>query len=67
MGVFDGRRRVVMPLWIYECEECGTKVERLIRGKKRRPNPICQECRKKMKWIKYPGSDFQLKGKGWSK
>lgn len=56
-----------MPLWVYECKECLSKIERLERGKRRRPNPYCHLCGKKMKWVKYPGSNFELKGNGWSK
>ena len=54
-------------IWVYECKECLSKIERLERGKRRRPNPVCHLCGKKMKWVKYPGTDFQLKGGGWSK
>jgi len=67
-----------MSLWVYECQTCTyidedteeelpIKVERLTRGKRRRPNPLCHVCGKKMKWIKYPGANFELKGGGWSK
>lgn len=56
-----------MPIWVYECKDCGTKVERFDRVKKRKPNPLCHECGKKMKWVKYPGHSFELKGEGWTK
>ena len=56
-----------MSLWIYICKDCYSKIERLERGKRRRPNPLCHLCGKKMEWVRYPGGDFQLKGDGWSK
>ena len=58
-----------MPIFVYTCEHCGTKIERPQRAKKRMPNPLCpmENCRKKMKWVRYPGSNFELKGGGWSK
>ena len=54
-------------IWVYNCKECLTKIERLERGKRRRPNPKCHLCGKKMEWVKCPGSNFELIGKGWSK
>jgi predicted nucleic acid-binding Zn ribbon protein len=60
----------LMPIFVYECKKCDIKVEQpcLGRGnKKKRLNPICPECNKKMKWIKYPGHSIEFKGEGWTK
>jgi putative FmdB family regulatory protein len=56
-----------MPIYVYECKQCDTKVERPQKYKQKKPNPLCHICGKKMKWVKYPGCDFELKGGGWTK
>ena len=67
MAMFAGGWATLMPLMIFICDECNTKVERIQRHKRRRINPLCHICGKKMKWIKFPGSNFELKGGGWTK
>lgn len=57
-----------MPLLVYECPECGAKVERLkLRREKVGRVPKCHVCGEKMKRVKYPGCNFELKGEGWTK
>lgn len=51
-----------MPLYEYECEACGKRVERL--SKVNQPAPSC--CMEDMKKL-ISRTSFSLKGDGWAK
>lgn len=57
-----------MPILVWTCKDCNTKVERLVyRKQKKTMTPRCHICGKKMQKVKYPGHSFELKGDGWTK
>jgi putative FmdB family regulatory protein len=55
-----------MPIYVYVCKDCDTKVERPQKHKKRHLAPLCQICGKKMKIQLQPAS-LVFKGGGWTK
>jgi predicted nucleic acid-binding Zn ribbon protein len=58
----------LVPLLVYECRDCNTKVERLkLKREKVGRVPDCHVCGKKMKKVKFPGHAVQFLGDGWSK
>tara|TARA_Y100001937_G_scaffold64448_2_gene88164 strand:- start:10770 stop:10949 length:180 start_codon:yes stop_codon:yes gene_type:complete len=53
-----------MPLYVYECKECKTKVEMLQAFND--PKPDCNKCSSSMK-KKIVATNFSLKGSGWAR
>jgi putative FmdB family regulatory protein len=54
-----------MPIMVYICKNCGTKVEYLrFKRQKADKNPYCHECNKKMTKVMYP-ANLRFEGGGW--
>ena len=53
-----------MPLYIFKCEKCGVRIEKLMPYGG--PTPSCQECNVEMK-KQIAATNFSLKGSGWAK
>lgn len=53
-----------MPLYEFECDSCGKKVEML--QKHGDPAPVCEQCTYEMKKL-VSQTSFTLEGGGWAK
>tara|TARA_R100001015_G_C4626998_1_gene186292 strand:+ start:879 stop:1064 length:186 start_codon:yes stop_codon:yes gene_type:complete len=53
-----------MPIYEFECRECGDFVQKL--QKYSDPFPVCEACKKEMRKL-ISKTSFSLKGAGWAK
>ncbi len=58
-----------MPIYLYECTNCGHEEEQLVRFSAREKylNMKCPKCLERSFVMKPGRPSFQLKGKGWYK
>jgi|TARA_R100000234_G_scaffold33983_1_gene20059 putative FmdB family regulatory protein len=53
-----------MPLYVFKCEDCGKRIEKLMPFDG--PTPSCEHCLCEMK-KQIAATSFTLKGSGWAK
>lgn len=54
-----------MPIYEYECPQCGKREERIARVREGYPPPVCLDCFKEM--VPMPTSAaIQFRGTGWT-
>ena len=53
-----------MPLYLFKCESCECKIEKLMPFGG--PTPVCKDCKVEMK-KQLAATNFSLKGSGWAK